>query len=104
MIFKESHTLLIKKDLNDFARDLDLTKEKSEILASRLQQCNLLASGVKVTEYCQRSLHLARFYSTEGELCYCNDILGLFYALKLDYDVSGLYLTEDFSLMLRKKV
>ena len=48
----------------------DLTKEKSKILASRLQQCNLLASRVKVIEYRQRSQHLARFYSTEGELYY----------------------------------
>ena len=45
---RKSH-FINKKDLNDLARDLDLTKEKSEILASRLQQCNLLASGVKVT-------------------------------------------------------
>ena len=81
-------TLFHQKDLNDLARDLDITKEKSEILASRLQKCNLLASGVKVTEYCQRSQHLAGFYSTEGELCYCNDIPELFYTLKLDYNSS----------------
>ena len=62
-------------DLNDLARDLDLTKEKSEILASGLQQCNLLASRAKVTEVSSKSQHLARFYSTKGELCYCNDIL-----------------------------
>ncbi len=86
-----------QKDLNDLARDLDLTKEKSEILASRLQQWNLLASGVKVTEYHQRSQHLARFYSLEGELCYCNDIPGFFYALKLDYDASDWRLFIDAS-------
>ena len=57
-----------QKDLNNLARDSDLTKEKSEILVSRLQQCNLLASGVKVTEYRQRYQQLARVYSTEGEL------------------------------------
>ena len=86
-----------QKDLNDLARDLDRTKKKREILASCLQQCNLLTSGVKVTEYCQRAQHLARFYSTEGELCYCNDIPGLFYALKLDYDASDWKLFIDAS-------
>ena len=83
--------------MNDLARDLDLTEEKSEILASRLQHCNLRASGVKVTEYHQRSHHLARFYSTEGELCYCNGIPRLFYGLKLDYDASDWKLSIDDS-------
>ena len=50
-----------------------------------------------MTEYRQRSQHLARFYSTEGELCYCNDIPGLFYALKLDYDASDWRLFIDVS-------
>ena len=85
-----------QKHLNDLARDLYLTKEKSEILALRLQQLNLLASGVKVTEYCQRSQHLARFCST-GELCYYNDIPGLFCALKLDYAASDSRLFIDTS-------
>ena len=86
-----------QKDLNDSARDLDLTREKSEILASRLQQCNLLASGFKVTEYRRRSQHLVRFGSMESELCYCNDIPGLFYALKLDCDASDWRLFIDAS-------
>ena len=38
-----------QKDLNDLARDLDLTKKKSKILASHLHHWNLLASGVEVT-------------------------------------------------------
>ena len=58
---------------------------------------NLLASVVKVTEYRQRSQHLARFYSVEGELCYCNDVPGLFYDLKLDYDTSDWRLFIDAS-------
>ena len=36
MTLKETHTTN-QKDLNDLARDLDLTKDKSEMLASRLQ-------------------------------------------------------------------
>ena len=39
-----------QKDLNDFARDLDVTKMKSEILTARLQQRNLLASKVSIVK------------------------------------------------------
>ena len=48
-------------------------------------------------KYRQRSRHLARFYSTEGELCYCNDISGLFYSLKLNYNASDWRLFIDTS-------
>ena len=35
--------------LNDLFRDLDLSKDKSELLASRLKQRKLLTDGVKIT-------------------------------------------------------
>ena len=34
--------LIGQKDLNDFCRDLVLTKDKSQLLGSRLKQWNLL--------------------------------------------------------------
>ena len=37
--------------LNYLCRDLYLTKDKSELLASRLKECNLLQEGVKITLY-----------------------------------------------------
>lgn len=77
--------LIEQGELNDLVRDLDLTKEKSEILASRLQQWNLLAPEVKVTEYRKRSKHLVTYFSTDGELCYCNDVSGLFDVLNIEY-------------------
>ena len=40
--------------LNDLRRDVYLTKEKSEFLASRLQERNLLQKGVKITLYRKR--------------------------------------------------
>ena len=43
--------LLDQRDLNDLVRDLGLTKKKSELLASRLKQWNLLQKGVKGTFY-----------------------------------------------------
>lgn len=46
--------LISHLELNDLVRDLDLTKEKSEILGSRLQQWNLLQTGVQITTYRKR--------------------------------------------------
>ena len=43
--------LISQEDLNDLVRDLNLTKSNSELLASRLQQWNLLAPDTKVTFY-----------------------------------------------------
>ena len=38
-----------QKALNDLCRDLYLTKDKSELLASRRKERNLLEEGVKIT-------------------------------------------------------
>ena len=47
--------LINHEDLNDLMRDLNLTKSNSELLASRLQQWNLLAPETKATFYRQRA-------------------------------------------------
>ena len=47
--------LISQEDLNDLVRDLNLTKSNSELLASRLQQWNLLAPDTKITFYRQSS-------------------------------------------------
>lgn len=42
--------ILFSQDaLNDLCRDLYLTKDKHELLASRLKERNLLRKGVKIT-------------------------------------------------------
>ena len=41
--------LFTQEALNDLFRDLDLSKDKSELLASRLKQRKLLTDGVKIT-------------------------------------------------------
>ena len=43
--------LLDQRDLNDLVQDLGLTKKKSELLASQLNQWNLLQIGVNGTFY-----------------------------------------------------
>ncbi|KAI6651424.1 hypothetical protein LOD99_5231 [Oopsacas minuta] len=44
-------SLFNQAELNDLIRDLDLSKESSELLPSRLKEKNLLHQGTKVTLY-----------------------------------------------------
>ena len=46
-----SPQLFSQRELNDLARDLNLSKESSEILASRLKEKNLLKPGTLITFY-----------------------------------------------------
>ena len=56
--------------LNDLRRDVYLTKEKSEFLASRLQECNLLQKGVKITLYRKRTEDLLVLFIMKDDLCF----------------------------------
>lgn len=70
-----------QSELNDLIRDLNLSKDKAELLASRLKQKHLLAKGVAVTHYRSRNHQLTAFFTVNGPLCYCHDIIGLFNSL-----------------------
>ena len=63
--------------LNDLVRDLDLSKESSEILASRLGKHGILDSGTKLTFYRDRDDSLIRFFTLKDDFVYCNNIQGL---------------------------
>jgi len=84
-------------ELNDLVRDLSLSKEKAELLASRLKQKHLLAAGVKVCHYRKRNLDLSKFFVVDGPLCYCNDINGLFETLSQSHIASEWRLFIDSS-------
>ena len=90
--------------MNDLVRDLNLSKDKSELLASRLQQWNLLTFGTKVTFYRQRSKDLSNLFSADSELCYCNNIPGLFESIGINYDPNDCRLFVDSSKESRKAV
>ena len=49
--------------LNDLVRDLDLCKESSEILASRLDKHGILDSGTKITFYRDKNDLSFRFFA-----------------------------------------
>lgn len=73
--------LIDAEEFNDLIRDLNLTKIKAEILASRLKQWNLLKDNVKISDQRKRHEMFAGFFTKEDGLCYCNDVKGLFDAI-----------------------
>ena len=90
--------ILFSQDaLNDLCRDLCLTKDKSELLASRLKERNLLRKGVKITLYRKRAQNLHVLFTLKDDLCFCNDIVGLFEQLEIPYDNTNWRLFLDAS-------
>ncbi|KAJ4427779.1 hypothetical protein ANN_25432 [Periplaneta americana] len=61
---------LSQAELSDLIRDLDLSKEKAEILGSRLQQWNLLERDVRVSQY-RRHRDLLPFFEKKNNLVVC---------------------------------
>ncbi|GBL88944.1 hypothetical protein AVEN_159031-1 [Araneus ventricosus] len=64
-------------ELNDLTRDLNLSKEASELLASRFNDKNLLEQGTKIIFYRSREKCLLPFFSQEDNLVFCHEIRGL---------------------------
>ncbi len=89
--------LLSQGDINDLARDLDLSKQLSEILASRMQERHFLAKGTKVTNFRTRNELLSTFFTKENGLCYCTDIDGLMTELEFEHKVEEWRLFIDAS-------
>lgn len=89
--------LITQCDLNDLVRDLNLTKDLSELLASRLKGWNLLEKNVKVTSYRERTKYLSRYFTGKEDLFYCVNIEGLFTYFNVSYDPSEWRLFIDAS-------
>ena len=70
--------LFSQLELSDLIRDLKLTKDHSELLASRLKEENLLQKRVRISFHRKRSQNVISFFKMENELCYCCKIDGLF--------------------------
>lgn len=62
----------IKVELDDLVRDLSLSKEKSEILVSRLKEWNLLERGVTISHSRDRHKKSAAYYVVERGDCFCH--------------------------------
>lgn len=74
-----------KQDLSDLTRDLGLSKEKAQILASRLKEWNLLKEDVNITDIRSRHKPFLKFFTTRNDIVYCCDINGLFKALDIEH-------------------
>ena len=77
--------LISQGELQDLARDLCLSKEKSELLGSRLKQWNLLQKGANTTIFRKRHLVLAPYFCLEDDICFCKDISSLMLSLDEEY-------------------
>lgn len=85
-------------ELNDLTRDLGLSKETSELLASRLNEKNLLQDGTKVSYYRSREKDFVQYFRAENDFVYCHDVPGLLHALGVEhYDQSEWRLFIDSS-------
>ncbi|XP_044597544.1 uncharacterized protein LOC123274117 [Cotesia glomerata] len=63
------HYLITSEDFNDLIRDLNLPKNKAELLGSRLKQWNLL-DDVKITDQRTRHEMFATFFTKEDGLLF----------------------------------
>ena len=77
--------LFSQKRLNNLIRDLAISKQKAELLASRLQENNLLHADVVVTHHRKRNMDLSTVFRVDGSLCYCHNIKSLFEKLGEDH-------------------
>ena len=82
--------------LNDLRRDVYLTKEKSQFLASRLQERNLLENRVKITLYRERTEDLLTLFTMKDDLCFCNNITELFEELEILYKTNWQLFKDTF--------
>ena len=83
--------------LNDLVRDLYLSKEKAEILGSRLQQWNLLEPGTTISSFRSRNQNLAGYYASAEKICYCKDIGCLMSELRCEHNPADWRLFIDSS-------
>ena len=94
---ENSPHLLGQAELNDLVRDLELTKEKADLLGSRPQERNLLKPGTKISHFQSRHMKFSSLYSQEENVCFCNDISGLMQEIGCCYDPSEWRLFIDSS-------
>ena len=77
--------LFDRKGLNDLIKDLNLHKNKAEILGSRLKERNLLEKDVKISLYRNRMKDLTTYFSSQDTLIYCNDVDRLMRAIGYEH-------------------
>jgi len=72
-----SNCKITEGKLNDLIRYLKLQKNKAELLASSLQQWNLLHHSMKVKTFCTRNQEFKQLFNAIGYFTHCKDTDGL---------------------------
>lgn len=101
---KKTKKPLTQAELNDWIRDFGMSKEMSELMASRMKERGFASSEVKVTSYRTRHERFAKFYSKEDKICFCHDIIGLFAEFGESHDPAEWRLFIDSSKLSLKAV
>ena len=60
--------------LNDLVRNLNLPKDKAELLGQTLRDHNILASDCNTSFYRNRQVSYAKFFIEEDDITFCHDI------------------------------
>lgn len=82
-----SHPKLFDQEaLNDLVRDLNLPKDKAELLGSRLHERNLLSQQTTFSWYRNREKEYVKFFTENDSAVFCHDIPGLMDKLGLSYN------------------
>lgn len=89
--------LFEQNELDDLVRDLRLTKEKAELLGSRLKEKHLLAPGTSYRGYRTRERKFAPYFEQEGNFVFCSNIPGLVEAFGIEYNKQDWRLFIDSS-------
>lgn len=92
------------KDVNDFIRDIGLSKSNAELLTSRLKQWNLLDESVQVIDQRARHQTFSSFLNHQDRLCFCNNVTGLFETIGITCNPSEWCLFIDSSFQSLKAV
>lgn len=100
---EESHKFAFS-ELKDLVRDLKLSKDGAELLASRLKQKKCLMADVHVTYFRDRHEEYVKFYNVEDGVVFCDDIPGLFLQHKHPHVVSEWRLFIDSNVRSMKFV
>ena len=91
---KKNPILFDQAEFSDLIRDLNLLKDKAELLGSRLKKKNLLNENVRIS-YRNREKDLVKVFSDEDGLIYCNDVQKLMKAVAHKHIVSKWRLFVD---------
>ena len=100
---QEPH-LITQDELNNLVRDLELPISKAELLSSRLQQWNLLASNTKISIFRDRRKDFIQYFSKEGNTVVCKNVVELMASLGISYEPDKWRLFVDLSKVSLKAV